>query len=453
MSGLHKTEKPSNINKENKNSNKRAKRNQHTKQKRSNLRKLQLEQRQEDRLYEELDEVGPDPCIKGKLKYHSNKCYMDTIFQLLLTDAPENRLRTLFIDNLEQIIRDPEKLANIKSLATTIIKFVNNLDQEQILTTKSIVDQLKSVDSMKKYTTNEPNDTNEFLSTLLDTIAIDYSTYDQELTSYAKDIIKDKQDLQISGTTHINGHLPDINSKYNRIITISKRFKNSVLKLLQPAISIESLAIKNNTNISDLLCWQEETTLTEKEPLYQILTKDKWTYTAINKEGKLLSGRFINTSDNLNATIDFTQSPKLTLSSNLTLDQSNMNILYNGHIIATYGYKYKIDRYIIDDANILIIPLNRRKFGSNAINITSIIPNETLEINDSRLQLISIITYTDGGVGHYFGYYLCNGIWYQYNDLGPTILKIGHFHKLIADTNHNKFILKRSTTLIYNKIN
>ena len=57
---------------------------------------------------------------------------MDTIFQLLLTDAPENRLRTLFIDNLEQIIRDPEKLANIKSLATTIIKVVTNLEQEQV---------------------------------------------------------------------------------------------------------------------------------------------------------------------------------------------------------------------------------------------------------------------------------------------------------------------------------
>ena len=315
------------------------------------------------------------------------------------------------------------------------------------------MDQLKSVDSMKKYTNNEPNDTNEFLSTLLDTLTIDYSTYDQELTSYAKELLQDKQDLQISGTTHIDGHLPDINSKYNRIITISKRFNNSVLKLLQPAISVESLAIKNNTNISDLLCWQEETTLTEKEPLYQILTKDKWTYTAINKEGKLLSGRFINTSEKLNATIGFTQSPKLTLSSNLTLDQSNMNILYNGDIIATYGYKYKIDRYIIDDANILIIPLNRRKFDSNAINITSIIPNETLEIKESRLQLISIITYTEGGVGHYFGYYLCNGIWYQYNDLGPTILKIGPFHKLIADTKHTKFILERSTTLIYNKIN
>ena len=66
MSGLHKTKKPSNINKETKNSNKRAKRNQHTKRKRSNLRKLQLEQRQEDRLYEEA-RLDPET-VMGQIK-------------------------------------------------------------------------------------------------------------------------------------------------------------------------------------------------------------------------------------------------------------------------------------------------------------------------------------------------------------------------------------------------
>ena len=86
-----------------------------------------------------------------------------------------------------------------------------------------------------------------------------------------------------------------------------------------------------------------------------------------------------------------------------------MTISYRGVKIASYGYKYTINRYRLQDANTLIIPLNRRRFSLDSINITKIIPDKILKLNPTELQLTGIISYQGEGHsyhdGHYFGYF------------------------------------------------
>ena len=49
--------------------------------------------------------------------------------------------------------------------------------------------------------------------------------------------------------------------------------------------------------------------------------------------------------------------------------------------------------------------------------------------------------------GHYFGYYLCNDIWYKYNDLGPTLKEIGNYDTLLRY--ESEWVCRRSANLIY----
>lgn len=391
--------------------------------------------------------IKPNPdCIKGVIKYHQNKCYMDTILQLLLVNTPENSMRKILLDSLnknQQIFKSSTKEAKLSKQMKNLSK---SLDDGKIINSRVIVNALRAfVPKTHHFVNNVPSDTNEFLMFLLDSLKIMTSSYNEVSYYYAKNKIDPGNSITTISNTTLG--LQNIKSNFYGVKEKLFRKKSSTkISLLEPAISVVSLPIINDSNISDLLAWQEESGPLEKPPYYLILTNENWSY-HINKDSV---GEFYQLVDEKTKINQLILSPVKT--PELELDRDNQLFKYKGETIASYGFRYKIDRFSVNQANVLIIPLNRQIFGveRDSIKTTSIIPEQMISLSGDELRLFNIICYGDGGVGHYFGYYLCNGLWYKYDDNATNnIILIGDYDTLISV--EVEWVKKRSCTLFYSK--
>ena len=380
--------------------------------------------------------LGEPTCMRGSIKWHANKCYMDTILQLLLVDTPENSLRPLILGHLERRLQALDPESKEARLSKQIESLANKLERGENTNSRVIVNQIRNfVKNTHDYVNNKTADTNEFLMFFLEIIGIDTSSYNIKSHTYAKN--KLVPEVNISTVANKLSELPAINSNYTGVFEKEgHEVRSSAISLLAPAISLVSLPIPNNSRINELLAWQEVSGPFGAPPYYQISTGEQWVYG---------NGKFSQKDEVLELYPN--KNPAL------TLKEDTQEIIYRDQTIARYGYRYKIDRFSINDANILIIPLNRQIFDGpqDTIKKTTIIPDQVINCGDGQLGLFSIISYGDGGVGHYFGYYLCNDMWYNYDDNATNSIKsVGDYDTLLRQ--EGMWVKDRSCILFYRRL-
>jgi hypothetical protein len=116
------------------------------------------------------------------------------------------------------------------------------------------------------------------------------------------------------------------------------------------------------------------------------------------------------------------------------------------------NYIRKIEKNTFLSSPFLFIHINRNAgFGSEARKLdTKIIPTLKIKMkeNDFNLYLKSIIIHHGiFGGGHYTTLYICNGKWYEYDDLKIKVKLVGDFDDLCKY--NNEYYLKNCTNLLY----
>lgn len=99
------------------------------------------------------------------------------------------------------------------------------------------------------------------------------------------------------------------------------------------------------------------------------------------------------------------------------------------------GHKRVFNIITLVDTPYLIFNLYRNNpIGMNKIQ-TEIIPSEQILLSKHVLSLSSIVVHQ--GIhtgGHYTAYLKIKGNWYYYNDIGPSIKKIGNYRDLLSSS-------------------
>jgi ubiquitin C-terminal hydrolase/serine/threonine protein kinase len=111
------------------------------------------------------------------------------------------------------------------------------------------------------------------------------------------------------------------------------------------------------------------------------------------------------------------------------------------------GYKRLITVVTLVDAPYLIINLQRNNpVGDDTIK-TKIMPSNSIIVGENILSLSAIVIHRgDRSGGHYTAYLKINDEWYYYNDMGPSIVKVGSYNKLLSS---NPSPMKYGTLYFY----
>ena len=395
---------------------------------------------------------GGDKCSTGKIALlrNSNKCYMDSVLQVLLISSQENQICHYLQRHLQQLKDSEEVPINITNLAKTTLLLISDLKSGKSPTLRMFINNLRHFPDSSRFITPTAEDPIDFINFLVDILDISHGTYNVEKEYYCKQAIPGVN--SINGYGHHERDLIDISSKYlcdSPIVRHSPEARE--ITIMNPSIRIGDLKIRNGTSVQNLLVWQEETAWhSAKEPYYQIKCFDGWEYTNVDiPKGESVHppqapGIFVNRETGQQVTLQATD--------DFVINTSDETFSYKGKIIGAYGYKYRISYYEINNVRHLIVCLDRKiyQLGNTQIILTKIIPEEIIRVGDKRLQLTGIITHQEGGIGHYFSYYLCNEEWFRYNDLVNEVRHVGSYQDLI--TKETKMVEDRSTILIYNNL-
>ena len=111
------------------------------------------------------------------------------------------------------------------------------------------------------------------------------------------------------------------------------------------------------------------------------------------------------------------------------------------------GYKRLITVVTLIDTPYLIINLQRNNpVGDDTIK-TKIMPSNSIIVGENILSLSAIVIHRgDRSGGHYTAYLKINDEWYYYNDMGPSIVKVGSYNKLLSS---NPSPMKYGTLYFY----
>ena len=97
------------------------------------------------------------------------------------------------------------------------------------------------------------------------------------------------------------------------------------------------------------------------------------------------------------------------------------------------GYKRRVEVQTIIQAPYLIFNLKRASPYSTRTISTKIIPDKTIIVGNKSLSLSAIVVHRGSrSGGHYTAYLKLGQVWYYYNDMGPSINKVGSYEKLLS---------------------
>jgi ubiquitin C-terminal hydrolase len=408
-------------------------------------------------LTESEESIDENPCIKGRLKYFDNKCYLDTTLTLLLTNTSSNKFRSLILQKSQEI-QDSDASLPIKSFARELIEVTDRMERNEIFQAHSLVNKLKVLPNCQQYGENTPQDSQEFTTRMFDLLGIPYgpSTISRQFHASKK---KKHKDLPKTSTSYSNSS-SDLNNIVSRMYKIiipidTREYKDEELIMSIPPIDINSLGLGEDqeTMSSQLLCHQIDTEISieDSPPPYRgIVGVNNWSYSP---------GKRVFEKGDQTLPID-----------SLQYNKKQKSLMWQDEKIALTGFTRAITQGFIEKGRFVIINLTRTSPVLDAsnnytyqrmngvqyvvakINESRIVPEEIIrpEKSESPLRLTGLVTFQGDNVlyGHYFGFYECNGRWYKYNDTDASqITEIGTYQDLISY--NNSYVQRRSVSLLY----
>lgn len=112
-------------------------------------------------------------------------------------------------------------------------------------------------------------------------------------------------------------------------------------------------------------------------------------------------------------------------------------------------YLRKIEKITFLSSKFLFININRNLQNMTKLD-TKIIPVLKIKMKENKYNLYLksiIIHHGNFGGGHYTTLYICNGIWYEYDDIKKNKTEIGNFND-VCNYNNN-YYLRNCTNLLY----
>ena len=96
-------------------------------------------------------------------------------------------------------------------------------------------------------------------------------------------------------------------------------------------------------------------------------------------------------------------------------------------------YKRRIQLQTVVESPYLVINLQRNNpYGYETIK-TKIVPSATIELQNKSLSLSAVVIHRGSrSGGHYTAYLKLGQVWYYYNDLGPSIKRVGTYKNLLS---------------------
>ncbi len=381
----------------------------------------------------------------------SNKCYMDSVLQILLVNTPENILGQHLKQIFTRLTQDKQTPAYLTNLAKQINRIDHDLKLGKSTNLRGFINGLSSFPAnikeklkVNRFITRTPEDPIDFLSFFLEVFGVDFTGYNENLEYFCQQ--KYQLSRQVKSYAENLEELTDLRGIFNcDPPKIARHRQSDAIYLTNPSINIVDLQVNDGTGISNMLAWQDETVFSDaKPPFYQITTEPGWEFTQVSGEGGVKEGIFKKSSSERLKLSSFTKEPP---AKQYVVDWSNKKFIYRGNTIATFGYRYRINSYAITQAKFLVFCLDRINLSSQEIALTRIIPEENIQLGTKILKLTGVICYQEGGIGHYLGYYLCQDNWYRYNDMAPKIRHVGIYDDLIGQ--EMDWVVKRGIMFIY----
>ena len=130
----------------------------------------------------------------------------------------------------------------------------------------------------------------------------------------------------------------------------------------------------------------------------------------------------------------------------LTITEDSGELDPNNYYQGVYKRRVQVSKII--DAPYLVINLQRNNpYGNDKIK-TKVIPSKEISLSSGRRLSLSAVVIHMGSRsgGHYTACLKIGETWYYYNDLGPSINKIGTYRELLS---HDPSVLKYATLYFY----
>ncbi len=380
----------------------------------------------------------------------SNKCYMDSVLQILLVDTHENILGQHLKQILTRLTQDNQTPSYLSKLAKQINRIDRDLKLGKSTNLRGFINELRSIPldikeqlKVNRFITRTPEDPIDFLTFFLEVFGVNFTGYNENLEYFCQQKFQVSRQVKSYGE-NLEG-LMDLRGIFEcDAPKITRNQQPDAIYLTNPSINIIDLQVKDGTGISNMLAWQDETVFSDaKPPFYQITTEPGWDFTQVSGKGGEKEGIFKSPSERLKLSSFTNEIP----GKQYAIDWSNKKFIYRGKTIATFGYRYRINSYAITQAKFLVFCLDRINLSSQEIALTRIIPEENIQLGSTILKLTGVICYQEGGIGHYLGYYLCRDNWYRYNDMSPKIHHVGIYDDLIGQ--EIDLVVKRGIMFIY----
>jgi len=196
-----------------------------------------------------------EPCNTGKLSLlqGANKCYMDSVLQLLMVNSPENILGQYIFRYLENIKDQGSTHPNIKQLSKSYVDLYQQIDQGKSPNLRVFIQKLNNFPDSKRFCLPNAEDPIDFLSFLLTILGIPNKSYNMEEEYYCKDKLIEGI---INEYSNLVDNLTDITTKYSCDVPIIKiNNEPTDITIMNPSIRINDINVQNNTIISNLLAW------------------------------------------------------------------------------------------------------------------------------------------------------------------------------------------------------
>lgn len=382
---------------------------------------------EQQRSYYEYESQAMSPQSRSMwpgLGAHGNSCYMNTVLTLLLKRTSENKLYTLLSDALDENKEEDD-------LSKELANILHHLNHSHDCTDPFTVDELVTTfetwqGNLQQYMDDEPHDTAEFLQAILDNIHCSYKPFTLHSEVLSRGPIHAYEFGQsLENFSDIEGVIPKTVDDYTDLVP-------QLIFNTQSPIPLVAYPHEGDIPLHDLLCYREYTEIDGLEPpYYQIYGHDTWTF---DKD----VGRFETKEETDGPTRIYlpTEEEPVDGRNYSVYDDETETFRLGDEIIGQCGLTQSIHTYSITKASSLILTLQRRNtLGGelvNEINRRPVLPDETLRVPDP-IHLFAIITFQgdDPAAGHYFGFYLSDGIWYRYNDQEIDIVQIGNYDDLL----------------------
>jgi len=371
-------------------------------------------------------------CVRGGPLWFENKCYLDCLIMVLLQSNPNNSFRNIFLGNLREVV-DTTGISPEGRVATEILKLDQEFKDYQIkpLTTLTkLLGQVKKLSLAEVYTTNTPQDSKEALSNLLTVAGLNYKDANIYDEWYAATL---DGDISSDNTSGYGPQLPDPESHYQDTIhSVNWEYKPEETCLILRDIPLKAIldhvhSTPEEFSTVDLLNIQIDSEL----PDDFVKTKTNWDYHSGDKT-------FTYTDSNGEMYVVSEDEYMLEDEIYYYIGEDNI-ITSNGSIntaeeLGTTKFSRHIVRHQITHPDFLIMTV-RREIGVGEPILTNVItPMDTMVTTEgTTLSLQAIVCY-QGHInnGHYYSYYQCDDSWYQYNDVGCEITKIGSHAQLVS---------------------